>query len=49
MMLALQSGPQIVGKNWLSGRITVSANLVFRLKIWAARDNGIPPRSTPDN
>ena len=23
------------------------ANLVFRLKIWGARDNGIPPRSTP--
>ena len=23
------------------------ANLVFRLKIWVARDNGIPPRSTP--
>ena len=22
------------------------ANLVFRLKIWGARDNGIPPRST---
>ena len=22
-------------------------NLVFRLKIWGARDNGIPPRSTP--
>ena len=25
------------------------ANLVFRLKIWGARDNGIPPRSTPEN
>ena len=24
------------------------ANLVFRRKIWGARDNGIPPRSTPD-
>ena len=23
------------------------ANLVFRRKIWGARDNGIPPRSTP--
>ena len=23
------------------------ANLVFRLKNWGARDNGIPPRSTP--
>ena len=23
------------------------ANLVFRLKIWGARDNGITPRSTP--
>ena len=23
------------------------ANLVFRLKIWCAQDNGIPPRSTP--
>ena len=22
-------------------------NLVFRRKIWGARDNGIPPRSTP--
>ena len=29
------------------GRITVPANLVFRRKIWGARDNGIPPRSTP--
>ncbi len=26
---------------------TVPANLVFRRKIWGARDNGIPPRSTP--
>ena len=25
----------------------MSANLLFRLKIWGARDNGIPPRSTP--
>ena len=24
------------------------ANLVFLRKIWGARDNGIPPRSTPD-
>ena len=24
------------------------ANLVFRRKIWGARDNGIPPRSTPE-
>ena len=24
------------------------ANLVFRRKIWGARDKGIPPRSTPD-
>ena len=24
------------------------ANLVFRLKFGGARDNGIPPRSTPD-
>ena len=23
------------------------ANVVFRRKIWGARDNGIPPRSTP--
>ena len=23
------------------------ANLVFRRKIWGARDNGIPSRSTP--
>ena len=23
------------------------ANLVFRQKIWGARDKGIPPRSTP--
>ena len=23
------------------------ANLVFHRKIWGARDNGIPPRSTP--
>ena len=23
------------------------ANLVFRRKIWGARDNGLPPRSTP--
>ena len=23
------------------------ANLVFRRKIWGARDNGIPPRATP--
>ena len=35
------------GKNWYPGRITVPANLVFRLEIWCARDNGIPPRSTP--
>ena len=35
------------GKNWYPGRITVPANLVFRLNIWGARDNGIPPRSTP--
>ena len=25
------------------------ANLVFRRKIRGARDNGIPPRSTPDD
>ena len=37
------------GKNWYSGRITVAANLLFRRKIWGARDNGIPPRSTPAN
>ena len=37
------------GKSWSSGRITVPANLVFRRKIWGARDNGIPPRSTPDD
>ena len=24
------------------------ANLVFRRKNWGARDNGIPPRSTPE-
>ena len=36
------------GKNWYPGRITVPANLVFRLNIWGARDNGIPPRSTPE-
>ena len=24
------------------------ANLVFRRKIWGARDNGIPPRSTSE-
>ena len=24
------------------------ANLVFRRKIWGARDNGIPLRSTPE-
>ena len=35
-------------KNWYPGRITVPANLVFRLEIWDARDNGILPRSTPD-
>ena len=35
------------GKNWYPGRITVPANLVSRLEIWGARDNGIPPRSTP--
>ena len=35
------------GKNWYPGRITLPANLVFRLEIWGARDNGIPPRSTP--
>ena len=35
------------GKNWYPGRITVPANLVFRLEIWGSRDNGIPPRSTP--
>ena len=37
------------GKNWYPGRITVPANLVSRLEIWGARDNGIPPRSTPDS
>ena len=37
-----------LGKNWYPVRITVPANLVFRLEIWGARDNGIPPRSTPD-
>ena len=36
------------GKNWYPGRITVPANLVFRLEIWGSRDNGIPPRSTPE-
>ena len=36
------------GKHWQSGRITVSADLVFRRKIWGAWDNGIPPRSTPE-
>ena len=36
-----------LGKNWYPVRITVPANLVFRLEIWGARDNGIPPRSTP--
>ena len=35
------------GKNWYPGRITVPANLVSRLEIWGARDNGIPSRSTP--
>ena len=35
------------GKNWYPSRITVPANLVFRLEIWGSRDNGIPPRSTP--
>ena len=40
-------GPQIAAKVGNSGRITVPANLVFRRKIWGARDNGIPPRSTP--
>ena len=47
MMLGLKSGPQITAKNWYPGRITVPANLVFRLEIWGSRDNGIPPRSTP--
>ena len=37
------------GQNWYPGRITVPANLVSRLEIWGARDNGIPPRSTPDS
>ena len=36
-----------LGKNWYPVRITVPANLVFCLEIWGARDNGIPPRSTP--
>ena len=36
------------GKNCYPGRITVPANLVSRLEIWGALDNGIPPRSTPD-
>ena len=47
VVLALTSGPPNRDKNWYSGRITVPANLVFRRKIWGARDNGIPPRSTP--
>ena len=48
MMLGLKSGPQIAAKKfWYPGRITALANLVFRLEIWGARDNGIPPRSTP--
>ena len=36
------------GKNWYPGRITVPANLVTRLEIWGARDNGIPSGSTPE-
>ena len=41
VVLAVKSGPQIATK---TGN---PANLVFRRKIWGARDNGIPPRSTP--
>ena len=45
-MLALKSGPELAGK---TGN---PAGLLFRRiwgpKIWGARDNGIPPRSTPD-
>ena len=35
------------GKSWQYGWITVPANLAFRQKILGARDNEIPPRSTP--
>ena len=42
MMLAIKAGSQIAAKVG-----NVPANQVFRRKIWVARDNGIPPRSTP--
>ena len=40
MVLTLKSGPQSAAK---SGNLAVPANLVFRGKIWGARDNGMPP------
>ena len=50
MMLAIKAGPQIAAKvgNPAGLLWSVPANLVFRRKIGGARDNGIPPRSTPD-
>ena len=48
MVLALNPGPQFAAIIGNPGGITVLVNLVFRQKIWGARDNGIPPRSTPE-
>ena len=49
IMLALKSRPQIAAKTGNPAGLLfgVPANLVFRREIWGARDNGIPPRSTP--
>ena len=38
VVLALKSGPQITAK---------TGNPFRRISVWGARDNGIPPRSTP--
>ena len=46
MMLALKSGPKSQQKLVIRPDYC-AANLVFRRKIWGARDSGIPPRSTP--
>ena len=39
---ALNPGPQFAA---ITGN---PAGLLFRRKIWGARDNGVPPRSTPE-
>ena len=47
MMLALKSGPQIAAKVANPAVITVPG-IWYSVGKLGARDNGIPPRSTPD-